>query len=74
MLAGVKVHNVHSTRSKTDDQLLPGPRLLVRTRTLGSLRLLDSHAHMPSPIAARRVARTFCSLVILPVLPAVRLE
>jgi hypothetical protein len=53
MLAGVKVHNVNSTRSKTDDQLLPGPRLLVRTRTLGFLRLIDSHAHMPSPTAGR---------------------
>jgi hypothetical protein len=30
MLARVKVHHVDSTGSKTDDQLLPGPRLLVR--------------------------------------------
>jgi hypothetical protein len=47
MLARVKVHNVNSTRSKTDDQLLPGPRLLVRTRTLGfftSARFTCSHA------------------------------
>ena len=31
MLARVKVHNVNSTRSKTDNQLLPGTGLLVRT-------------------------------------------
>ena len=38
------------------------------------LRLFDSHAVTGSPIAARQVAHTFCSLVILPVLPAVQLE
>ena len=43
MLARVKVHDVNSTRSKTDNQLLPGTRLLVRNHSR-FLRLFDSHA------------------------------
>jgi hypothetical protein len=43
MLARVKVHHVDSPRSKTDYQLLPGTRLLVRTLSV-CLYLLSSHA------------------------------